>query len=96
MVYGNTGDRSGSGVAFTRNPANGAKAFHIALTGSAVLFGLAHLPDISVAGLGLVLGNTAAGLLFGWLFWRWGLPYAMLCHFGAGLVIQSIGPAVLR
>ena len=25
MVYGNTGDSSGSGVAFTRNPANGAK-----------------------------------------------------------------------
>jgi pyruvate, orthophosphate dikinase len=28
MVYGNTGDRSGSGVAFTRNPANGAKEFY--------------------------------------------------------------------
>jgi pyruvate,orthophosphate dikinase len=28
MVYGNTGDQSGSGVAFTRNPANGAKEFY--------------------------------------------------------------------
>ncbi len=28
MVYGNTGDRSGSGVAFTRNPANGVKEFY--------------------------------------------------------------------
>jgi len=28
MVYGNTGDNSGSGVAFTRNPNNGAKDFH--------------------------------------------------------------------
>jgi pyruvate,orthophosphate dikinase len=28
MVYGNTGDNSGSGVAFTRNPANGAKEFY--------------------------------------------------------------------
>jgi pyruvate,orthophosphate dikinase len=28
MVYGNTGDRSGSGVAFTRNPATGAKEFY--------------------------------------------------------------------
>jgi pyruvate,orthophosphate dikinase len=28
MVYGNTGDRSGSGVAFTRNPANGTKEFY--------------------------------------------------------------------
>jgi pyruvate,orthophosphate dikinase len=28
MVYGNTGDASGSGVAFTRNPANGVKEFY--------------------------------------------------------------------
>jgi pyruvate,orthophosphate dikinase len=28
MVYGNTGDNSGSGVAFTRNPANGLKEFY--------------------------------------------------------------------
>jgi pyruvate,orthophosphate dikinase len=28
MVYGNTGDKSGSGVAFTRNPANGANEFY--------------------------------------------------------------------
>ena len=28
MVYGNTGDNSGSGVAFTRDPANGEKVFY--------------------------------------------------------------------
>jgi len=28
MVYGNSGDASGSGVAFTRNPANGVKEFY--------------------------------------------------------------------
>jgi len=28
MVYGNTGNKSGSGVAFTRNPANGANEFY--------------------------------------------------------------------
>ncbi|PTX96441.1 pyruvate, phosphate dikinase [Opitutus sp. ER46] len=28
MVYGNTGENSGSGVAFTRNPANGVKEFY--------------------------------------------------------------------
>jgi pyruvate, orthophosphate dikinase len=28
MVYGNTGDNSGSGVAFTRNPANGENEFY--------------------------------------------------------------------
>lgn len=79
-----------------RYVANGAHAFPIALATSAILFGMAHLPYVSVAGLGLVLGNTAAGLLYGWLFWRWGLPYAMLSHFSAGLIIQSIGPSVWR
>src|SRR5258707_7522403 len=28
MVFGNTGDKSGSGVAFTRNPANGTNEFY--------------------------------------------------------------------
>jgi len=28
MVYGNTGEQSGSGVAFTRNPANGVREFY--------------------------------------------------------------------
>ena len=28
MVFGNTGDKSGSGVAFTRDPANGEKVFY--------------------------------------------------------------------
>ncbi|HRE06257.1 MAG TPA: PEP/pyruvate-binding domain-containing protein, partial [Opitutaceae bacterium] len=28
MVFGNTGDTSGSGVAFTRNPANGQNEFY--------------------------------------------------------------------
>src|SRR5437773_10554325 len=28
MVYGNTGDKSGSGVAFTRDPATGEKVFY--------------------------------------------------------------------
>ena len=28
MVYGNTGENSGSGVAFTRNPANGENEFY--------------------------------------------------------------------
>jgi len=28
MVFGNTGEKSGSGVAFTRNPANGVKEFY--------------------------------------------------------------------
>jgi hypothetical protein len=26
---------------------------------------------------------TLAGLPLGWIFWRWGLPYAILCHIAA-------------
>lgn len=70
-------------------------AFHTALVGSALLFGLAHLPGISPGGLTLVLFNVLAGLLLGWIFWRWGLPYAILCHFLGGLIIQSMGPILL-
>ncbi|HEY9170768.1 MAG TPA: pyruvate, phosphate dikinase [Verrucomicrobiae bacterium] len=59
MVYGNTGDTSGSGVAFTRNPANGVKEFYgeflINAQGEDVVAGVrtpepvaqlkSHLPD---------------------------------------------------
>lgn len=70
-------------------------AFPIALVVSSLLFGLAHLPSVSLAGLGLVLDNTGGGSVVGWLFWRWGLPYAIICHFTAGLVVQGLGPSVL-
>jgi len=62
MVYGSTGERSGSGVAFTRNPANGAKEFYgeflINAQGEDVVAGIrtpepvlqlkAHLPEALV------------------------------------------------
>lgn len=28
----------------------------------------------------LVTKYTLASLPLGWIFWRWGLPYAILCH----------------
>jgi hypothetical protein len=76
--------------------------FPIALVGSAVLFGLAHLPAWAtaaaatpvVAGAVLLLNGTG-GVVFGWVFWRWGLPYAVLCHFAGDVVTQSLGPRVL-
>ncbi len=56
MVFGNTGDNSGSGVAFTRNPANGVKEFYgeylINAQGEDVVAGVrtpdpvAHLKDV--------------------------------------------------
>jgi hypothetical protein len=42
----------------------------------------------------LVLKYSLAGLLPGWTFWCWGLPYAILCHFAANaihLLLQPMG-----
>lgn len=64
--------------------------FLTALIVSAFLFAVPHLlgrpmPTHSAfAALyasGVVVKSGVAGLVLGWIFWRWGLPYAMLCHF---------------
>lgn len=55
---------------------------------SALLFGLGHLPAVSAMGCELsasvvfyvLIGNTLPGILFGVLYWRWGLEAAMLAH----------------
>jgi hypothetical protein len=43
----------------------------------------------------VVLLNAAAALLLAWVFWRWGLPYAILTHVAGDLVVQVGGPAIL-
>lgn len=66
----------------------------IAIAASALLFGVGHLPAASVligrldAFLVLfVTGvNAAFGLLFGWLYWRYGLESAMIAHAVAHIV----------
>ncbi len=65
--------------------------FLTALIVSAFLFAVPHLlgrslPTDSALALyasGVVAKSGAAGLVLGWIFWRWGLPYAMVCHFAA-------------
>jgi hypothetical protein len=66
-------------------------AFAIALVGSALFFALLHLarpfPDDAMLAnyyrTALLTKYTLAGVPLGWIFWRWGLPYAMLCHVAA-------------
>jgi len=63
-------------------------AFVIALWVSSFVFGFLHvlrpLPlDLNLAfayGTAVVLKSGLAGVALGWVFWRWGLPYSMLCH----------------
>jgi hypothetical protein len=66
-------------------------AFAIALVGSAFFFALLHLgrplpEDPMLANYyraALITKYTLAGVPLGWIFWRWGLPYAILCHVAA-------------
>jgi membrane protease YdiL (CAAX protease family) len=50
-----------------------------------------HWPLIAV----VLLLNGLGGVLFGWIFWRWGLGYAIVCHFAGDVVIQALGPRML-
>jgi hypothetical protein len=74
----------------------------VALVVSALLFGAAHLPAWLAAAhptfdlvAGVLLLNGVGGLLLGWIFWCWGLPYAILCHFVGDVVVQALGPRFL-
>lgn len=64
----------------------------------AVSFGLAHLPATAAVGLPLnaliisraILLNGIGGVIFGWLYWTFGLESAMLAHFSADIVLHVI------
>ncbi len=74
----------------------------VALAFSSLAFGAAHLPAwlaAAPAGAALIacvlLLNGIGGALFGWVFWRWGLPYAILCHLAGDVVVQTAAPRLL-
>lgn len=57
--------------------------FLVALGVSALVFAPLHLlrpPAGLLDATVVVLKAGAAGLLLGWVFWRWGLPYSIACH----------------
>jgi membrane protease YdiL (CAAX protease family) len=72
-----------------------------AIAVSAFIFGAGHLPaaaallgalDANV--VAFVIGaNTVFGLLFGYLFWRYGLESAMIAHALAHVVSYLANPA---
>ena len=63
-------------------------AFAVALIGSTLIFAGLHLgrpfpdrPALSTFySAALMTKYTLLSLPLGWVFWRWGLPYAILCH----------------
>ena len=56
----------------------------LALAIASTLFGIAHIfyggVESTAYAIGMALKSSAAGLVFGLVFWRWGLPHSMLAH----------------
>lgn len=71
-----------------------------AIVVAALLFGVLHLPAAAAMGASLtptvifyvIAGNTVPGVLFGILYWRYGLEAAILAH-GLGHVIAALAAA---
>jgi membrane protease YdiL (CAAX protease family) len=83
VVTSGTTPESASGAA-SLDPA----IFWTANAVAGIVFGLGHLPGVVGVGIRVTRGllataillNLWAGLVFGWLFWRYGLLAAMLAH----------------
>lgn len=80
---------------FTKNPRT---IFLVALAVSASAFGIAHIFYGGIEGLlyAIVVAVKAGaiGLVLGWMFWRWGLPYSFACHGTANAIHMLLIPAV--
>ncbi len=66
---------------------------------TAVLFGVGHLPatatftDLTPLVIArAILLNGLGGVVFGWLYWRKGLPAAMVSHATADIVLHGVAP----
>lgn len=64
---------------------------------SSILFGLGHLPITTTLTtitplviFRALLLNGVGGLVFGWLYWKKGLEFAMMAHFSADIMLHVI------
>jgi hypothetical protein len=71
--------------------------FWTANIATAVVFGLGHLPATAALApltpalvVRAVVLNGTAGLVYGWLFRRFGLEWAMVSHFGTDIVLHVV------
>jgi hypothetical protein len=87
------------GTRLLRRSTPGAGTVWIANVLAAFLFGALHLPQAALFyGLSTLvasftlLGNGIPGIVFGWLYWRYGLATAMIAHFAADVVLKCVLP----
>jgi len=78
-------------------PADGA--FGLAIVIAAIIFGIGHLPATAAITplkplviVRAIFLNGIGGLLFGWLYWQYGLVAAMIAHFCADIVLHVVAP----
>ncbi len=78
-------------------------AFFIVNIVVAVIFGLGHLPATKMLtaitpllAVRAIVLNSVAGIVFGWLYWRYGLAAAMVSHFFADMVLHVISPLITK
>lgn len=72
--------------------------FWLGIALAALLFAVGHLPaagkiwPLTPAVLSrTVVLNSAGGMVFGWLYWRWGFECAVVAHFCGDLVLHGFG-----
>jgi hypothetical protein len=89
------------GASLSRSKRLGPISFWSANLIAAALFAAIHIPQaitllgMNMALLGVILiGNGVPGLVFGWLYRRYGLVSAMLSHFMLDVVLKVILPAL--
>ncbi len=77
--------------------------FWMANIAAALMFGADHLPSLDELGavakkdIALtMIFNGSLGLVYGYLFWHWGIAAAMLAHMSTHIVIQPCVPWLLK
>ncbi len=76
---------------------NSLHLVYTAIISTALIFGLLHLPAMAtmvdltpLITLRTIALNAIGGIVFGYLYWKHGLEYAMTSHFVADILLQSI------
>lgn len=81
---------------------NRTTVFWTAVAISAFVFGVIHIArpeplDVELMWIyrvGVTLKSTIGGVLLGWIYWRWGLPYSIVCHGTVNGLHAALEPAL--